>query len=321
MAMTFEDALKATNLPEPALAPIRKAWDEAYALVTKNNERVAQVNAAKAQDPNNLEYIDSLWASYAPKDEKMAEVEANYQALVAESEKLLTELRNFGRTKVQPPLSEEETKKVRQAVNESSEAITIAVAQARAMTGIVDSVLEALGQKVEGGIISLMPQPDSLKSLRGRKATGSTGVSYATRIGGFEIDGKPVERDGKTNFRYGADKLSEVFNATTYPENKVTGEQIETAYFEAIEKPFRSLKSTEIPESKTFDFTKEVKTSDTQSETKTVKLTVKRKVEESTTTEVPAPVTANETPKQEVKPEPAKQEAPAKKTVPAPAKK
>jgi hypothetical protein len=279
MAITFDEALAATGLPEAALKPIRDKWNEAFNLVLKNNERVAQINAAKAQDPNNTEYIDSLWKLHAKNDPKLSETEAKFDAIAEQYEELLKQLREFGRTKVPTPLSEEDAKNVRKAVNESSETISKAIAGAAAMVTVVDAMLGVSGNSIDGGLISLMPEVDSLKNTRGRKAGTST-TSYATRIGGFEIDGRNIHRDGKANFRYAADSLSTEFGAENFPENKVTGEEIEEAYFAAIEKPFRSVKTADT--TKTFDFTKSVKVSDNATETRTVSLTVKAKEAETT---------------------------------------
>lgn len=295
MAITFDQALELVQqagVPEAGLKPIRDKWNEAFNLILKNNERVAQINAAKAQDPNNTEYIDSLWKLHAKNDVKLAETEAKFDAIAEQYEELLKELREFGRTKVPTPLSEEDAKNVRKAVNESSETISKAIAGAQAMTAIVDSLLAVSGNSVPGGIISLMPEVDSLKNTRGRKAGTST-TSYATRIGGFEINGRNIHRDGKANFRYAADSLSTEFGAENFPENKVTGEEIEAAYFEALGKEFRYVKTAEV--TKTFDFTKEIKVAENATESRTVKLTVKAKEADTPTN---APVDT-ETPKSE----------------------
>jgi len=319
MAITFNEAMdlvKQAGVPEAGLKPIRDKWDEAFNLILKNNERVAQINAARAQDPNNTEYIDSLWKLHAKNDPKLSETEAKFDAIAEQYEELLKELREFGRTKVPTPLSEDDAKNVRKAVNESSETIQTAIAGAASMMAMVDAILAANGNSVPGGLISLMPEVDSLKNTRGRKAGTST-TSYATRIGGFEINGRNIHRDGKANFRYAADSLSTEFGAENFPENKVTGEEIEEAYFAAIEKPFRSVKTADT--TKTFEFTKEVKIAENATETRTVSLTVKAKeadtasntesVNQSDTTNVPENKSAESEPVKS-----AENKTPAKKT-------
>lgn len=327
-AVTFDELLEATGLPEPALAPLREKWNETLSLITKNNERVAQVNAAKAQDPNNVEYIDSLWKAHAKSTPETAELEEKFDAVAEEYEKLLKQLREFGRTKVQPPLSDDEAKKVKAAVNESAPVIQAARQQFSAMAMMVDGYLTSLGKGIEGGLASLLPEADSLKNTRGRKAAGSGGVTYMTRIGFAELNGRNIQRDGKINFRYLADSVSNEFGADKFPENKVTGDQLEIAFFEKLGKELRSIKGPEIPLRTEFDFTKEVKTGESTTETKTVKIAVGRteeteKVEaKSATGETAKPETAKpeanstEAKKTEAPAAPVKQ-APAKQAPPA----
>lgn len=331
--LTFEEALKATQLPEAALAPVIEAWNKAFNLIVLNNKRIAQINASKAQDPNNTEYIDSLWEAHYNESPEMVEIEAQFQAVTAERERLLKELRDFGRTKIEAPLSEDDAKKAKAAVNESKSAIETARAEAAAMTAVIDSMLNVHGKAIEGGIISLMPQIDSLKNLRGRKAGGSDGKAYMTRVSGVDLNGESTNVNGKGKFTYAADKLSENWGAATHPENKVTGEELEEAFFKHLGKGFRELKSTEIPDAVTnFDFTKEITTGENTKETKTVKVTVHRYEVPKTNTETPkaeSKPAENETPKNETNgekvPAPAKANeapaTPAKKVAQAPAKK
>lgn len=315
---TFQEVIESAGLPEQATEPIRKAWDTAFTLTSQNNERIAQINAARAQDPNNTEYLDSLWKIHAKNDPEMAQVEAQFDEVAEMYEKLNKRLRDFAKTKVPTPLSEEETRNARKLVNESGDAIKTARDKYMAMAEMFDGILTSMGKGVEGGLGNLLPEADSLKNLRGRRAaTGEK--SNITRIGAFEINGRPIHRDGKANFRYGADSVSIQFGAEKFPENKVTGEEIETAFFEAIDKPYRSLKSTEIPDSTTFGFTKEVKIGEGVTEKRTVNITIKKVVN-----------TESSEPKSESKPEakpetsdekPAPTSAPAKKAAAAPAKK
>ena len=319
---TFDELATATGLPEAALAPIKSKFDEAFNLIVLNNKRVAAVNAAKAQDPTKPGYeeeLDKLWKLHEKSDAEIVPIAEEFYLIAERYEKLQGQLRDLAKKHIPEVLSEDDAKKTRNLINESAPTISTAIAQAKAMVTVLDSML-AIGNKgIEGGVISLLPELDSLKNTRGRK--GSTGEKgYATRIGNFEIDGTKVEVDGKVNLRFGAAALSEKFGSGTYPDNKVTGEEVEEAYFKAIGKDFRSLKSPEIPESTTFDFTKEVKIGEGKTETRTVKITIGRVVSDAT------PAKAEETPaaKVEAKVED-KQETPAatpaaKKTTP-PAKK
>lgn len=305
----FEDLLKATGLPEAAVAPIRDKFLEAFNLITENNKRVAQVNAAKAQDPSKPgyeDYLDQLWKTNE-KDPAIAEVAEKFYAIAEEYEKLNKQLRDHAKANYIPEqLSEEATKATRKLVNESSEAISTAVEQAKAMTMVIDSVLNVTDKGIEGGVISLLPQIESLKNVRGRKAAGgNSGASYMTRVDDVWLDGVTTQIDGKGKFSYAADKLSTEWGADTFAENKVTGVELEEAFFAKLEKPFRSVRSTEVPESTTFDFTKDVKTADDKTETRKVSITVKRYV--PPTSEAKAETPKVETPKaNDEKVEPAK---------------
>lgn len=328
---TFDEALEAARearLPDAALTPIVEAWNKALSLTLENNKRIAQVNASKAQDPNNTDYIDSLWRTHYTESPEMVEVESEYQAAAAEYERLLSKLREFGKTRIPEALSDEQAKQVKAAVSESKDAIEVARSQAASMVSIVDSLLSVHNKGIEGGLISLMPQVESLKNARGRKAGGNSGTSYKTRVNGIDIDGVSTNIGGKGKLDYAANKLSEMWGVATFPENKVTPEAIETALFEHLGKPFRSLRSTELPEKVTeFDFTKDVKTGEGKTETKTVKIAVHRyeapKAETPKTNEAEAPkVEAPKTNGNEAtKTEATKNEAaPAKKIVSAPKK-
>jgi hypothetical protein len=331
---TFEEILADSGLPEMVLAPLKDKWSETFNLITLNNERIAKVNAIKAQDPTKPgyeDYLDDLWAAKAPRNPKMNEVREKYATLIGEAEKLLKQLRDFAKENVEQPVSEDEARKLRGLVNESDPVIKESRAQLSAMVTMVEGFLSAQGKEVPGGLISLLPPVESLKNVRGRKASTSGGTgSNMTRIGGFEINGREIHRDGKANFRIGADSLSTEFGAGAFPQNKVTGEELEIAYFEAIGKELRSVKSTELPASTTFDFTKDIVIGENKTEKKTVKITVKKVGEtETPKPEVSQPTTSDEkkteTPKQEVqneKPAEVKSEnVPAKKTQPQPAKK
>lgn len=313
MAATFEEIIASAGLPEAATEPLRKAWSDAFGLITKNNERIAQINAAKAQDPSNVDYIDSLWKLHAKNDSEMSQIEEQFDEVAEMYEKLLKRLRDFGKTKVPTPLSDEETKSAKKLVAESDDAIKAARSKFLAMAEMFDGILGSMGKGVDGGLGKLLPEADSLKNLRGRKsATGEK--SHITRIGGALLNGKNIEKDGKANFRYLADEVSKLFGSDKFPENKVTGEELEEKLFATIEKPFRSVKSTELPAETNFDFTKEVKIGENTTEVRTVKITIKKVDTQSADTQT-------ETAKVEPVVEKANVPAEKQENTPAPAKK
>jgi hypothetical protein len=316
----FEDLLKKTGFPEAGLAPIKQNVSEYLTMVTKSNGLVAQINAAKAVDPSKpgyADYLDEIWAIKAPADETMREIEAQYQALIEESEKLRTQLRDFAKNNIPEVLSQEESQKARQAVNEMSPTISESRKGIAAMLQMVESMLAM--QKVElpqGGLITLLPVAESLKNVRGRKAATESGIkSNKTRVGEILIDGVSTNKDGKGKLDYAADYLSQKFNAQNIPANKVTAEVLEEEYFKSLGIEFRSLKSTELPAEHSFTFEKTIlvqnKNDDSFTEVpQKVKVTVKKWEN---------PTTATVTEKVEAKPEPVK-ETPAKKATEAPKK-
>lgn len=321
-----------SQLPPEALKPIAQKVQEYVDLVIQSNQWIAQINAAKAADPTKPGYedeLDKLWEIHAPNDEKMAEVRDKYAMLIAEAEKLLTQLRDFAKTKVPTPLSEEDAKNVRKNVNEAAPAILEARKATAAMLTVPESMLSIHNVELPpGGLMALLPQPDSLKSARGRKASSGERAPYATRVGDVLIDGKSTQVNGKGRFAYAADKLSEVWNGGNVPANKVTAEEIEEAYFKSLpgDVEFRGLRSTEIPDSHTFEFTKTIKVKNANDDSytdipKTVKLTV---ISVGAKEKAEAKPEAENKPAEKVeenKPAENKTEAPAKKTAaPAPKK-
>lgn len=320
---TFEELLVATELPEAALKPLREKWEEALRLITDNNKRVAQVNAARAQDPNNVEYLDALWKSAQNNnDTEIAPIAEKFDAISEEYERLLKQLREHAKKHVPEALSEEKTKEVRKLVNESEPTLKKAKAEFAAMATMVDSFLGSMGKGVEGGLASLLPDIESLKNTRGRKAaTGSGEVGqYATRIGGFAIDGRDIQRDGKCNLAIGADSVSNIFGADKAPENKVSKEEIEKALFDHLGIEFRSKKGKDLPESTTFPFTKEINIGDGVKETRTLQITIKKDGANAPAKPADKPADKVET-SEPVKVETPKQEVPAaKKAAVAPKK-
>lgn len=318
----LEKAYALTGLPEPALAPIKSKVNEAISLIVANNKRIASINAAKAQDPNNVEYLDSLWKANEA-DPKVSKDAKEFYAVAETYERLLKKLRETAKENFIPEqLSEQAAKDAKKLVNESVATISTARAEAIAMLSVVDSILESQGKGIEGGVASLLPQADSLKNARGRKAASSGGnVTYMTRIADCTVNGKSTKNaEGKGKFNYAADAISELWGAETNAANRVTGEELEEAFFDFIKKPLRSLSEKEVPASTVFDFTKEIDNGDGKTETKTVKLNVIGKVAEAETkTETEKPAEAkpeaekveakNETPAQPAKVEPAKKTA------------
>lgn len=256
----FLEALQSTGLPEAALKPLIDKYNEAFNLTVENNKRVAQINAAKAQDPNNTEYLDSLWRANFKSDPEMVEVEEQYQIVTAEYEKLLAQLREFGKKHVPVALSEDEAKNTRKLVNESAPTIQTARDGFAAMAEMVNAVLSAQGKSIEGGLLSFLPEVESLKNARGRKAAtagGNIGV-YMTRVHDVLIDGESTRTEKGGKFNYAADKLSAKFGVSVYPGNQVTAEEVEKAYYDAMGIELRD-KSKELPLEFTFDFTKVTK--------------------------------------------------------------
>lgn len=304
----FTPLLNETGLPEAAIAPLEKKLVEAYDLIVLNNSRIAQVNAAKADDPNNVENLDSLWKA-EEKNPAISEKIEQFYVIAEQYEKFLTELRDFAKNNlIKERLSDEQVAATKKLVNESAPTIAEAKAGAAAMALVVDSVLK--DKAPAGGILSLLPEVESLKNARGRKANAGGIPIYMTRVGNVEVDGVSTNRDGKGKFDYAAAVISEKFGEKIHPENKVTAATLEEEYFKALEIPFRSKKSGELPVKFDFTFTKTVKVRNANDDgttdiPKSVKVTV---YNTDFGTETETPKVEAETPKVET---PAKQpEAP-----------
>lgn len=259
----LQEAFQSTGLPEVALKTITDKVEEYLSLVSESNKLVAAVHAAKAQDPNNVDYLDTLWRANEL-DEKISETVQRFDAVAEEYERLLKELREAAKTNFVPEaLSEEQTQNARKRVNDMAPAIATARQAIAAQLTIPESVLQLSGATIpEGGLITFLPNAESLKNARGRKAATASGEvrSYATRVGEILIDGNSTNVDGKGKLAYAANALSEKFNASQVAANKVTAEEIEEAYFASLPGniPFRGLKSTELPDEHTFTFEKNV---------------------------------------------------------------
>lgn len=261
----FTEVLAQTNLPEPARNMIEDKLSIAMKLIQENNSRVLRINQSKAQDPSNTEYLDSVWKLNEEKDPEITELEEKYQAVVEEYERLLAALRNSAKKQIKPPLSEDEAQNLRKLVNESADTMNEARVAAAGMAEMADQMLKLAGKPVEGGIMSMLPEIESLKNRRGRKAAGGSNQGvYATRVADIQIDGRTtnrtVKKDGvdtiKGNWIYAADALSKQFNSEHVPGNTVAPEELERAYFDSKNVEFRDKAS--MPETHTFAFTKEI---------------------------------------------------------------
>lgn len=340
----FSDALAKTKLPEQALEPIEKALVEAFSLTVENNKRVAQVNATRAQNPGKPgyeDYLDKLIQTHAPTDERVREDLAKFDEISEEYERLNKKLRDHAKANYIPEeLSEEAARKTRQLVNESVPAIQKAREAAQNMAAIVDQMLSLHGAAIEGGVISLIPELDSLKNARGRKAaTASSGGPYMTRVAEILLDGKSTNKEingeSKGKLNYAADALSKAFNAEKFPANRVTPEELEVAYLKEFGYDSREESKADDDSKladKEFVFEKEVEVQNPNDDSTTkvprkVKVLVKRTAKvEPEKTETAQPETPNaegEAVKPETVSAPANvptNPAPAKKTA-APAKK
>lgn len=304
----FSDILAKTKLPEAALAPIEKALVDAFELVTENNKRVAQVNASKAQDPKKPgyeDYLDNLWRQNAT-DPAIREDVEQFDIVSEEYERLLSKLRGHAKANFIPEeLSEEKARETRKLVNESENAVKKAREIAASMAAVADQMLTLHSVEIKGGVMSLIPEIDSLKSLRGRKATSGSGTGpYMTRAAEILVDGKSTNRDGKGKFNYAADDLSKRFNVERFPGNRVTAEELESAYLAEFgyssREDSKSDNDAKLAD-REFTFTREIEVQNPNDDSttkvpQTVSISVKRaaKVETETETAEPAEKKNNE---------------------------
>lgn len=259
----FRAILAKTDQPDVVTNMIAEKLDGLFALVIRHNSRALRIQQTKAADPNNETLLDSIWenaanSKTAPAD--ILEIEAKYQDLREECEAILKTLRAFAKTKVEQPLSADQVEKERKTANEEAKLIADETAAAEAFAKIADQYLEIAGESVEGGILSLIPPVESLKNTRGgKKSTGGTSSSgsYRTRLDSVSINGKKVERGGKSNFIVAADILCKEWNVAKFPENTVTDEVLERAMYAAHNTTFRD--SGSLPPSLSFEYSREIK--------------------------------------------------------------
>lgn len=242
-------------------------------VTRENNSRILSIREAKDADPNNTEYQDLVWHRVIAEkvdDKEMIAAERKYQAAQAESEKQLEILRAGAKARhIRPAMTDEEVQAAKKLVNEGKAVVTEARATATAFAEMADKFLAMTGKKVEGGIIALLPPVESMLNTRGRKAgTKSGDKPYSTRLVLAEIDGKSTNKDRKdkttgeiikggfAHFDHVAEELSKRFGANTFPQNGVTGIDVEKAYYDSKNATWRE--SAEMPEDHSFKFTKEI---------------------------------------------------------------
>lgn len=297
-----------TNVFEPVLAPIEPApvrdmiqvkLNEVLALIQENNRRVARINEAKATDPNSTEYQDSVWKRVVSElsDPEIVAAEKRYQKAIKEAETQLVILRTKSKDHMQAPLSETEVQALKKSVNEGKATISEAITGAKAFAEMADQMLTLAGKPVENGVISLMPQPDSLLNSRPRKSTASansSGDGYSTRVADITLDGistnKEVtvkgEKVQRGHFNFAAETLSRKWDAAQHSENTVTAVELEEAYYASYQKNGKAVDfriATDMPEVHEFKYTRDVvvqNTNDnsTRTEPHTVVISVTRNI-------------------------------------------
>lgn len=260
MAQNLDTFLAQTQFPEPALAPVKERVKSYSEMVSKSNELVASLNASKTDNANNPEFVDSRWKANR-EDSAIADIVEQFEEVSELYEKLLKRLRNHAVANYMPEVLDADAQtKARKTVNDMAPTIEQARKGLIEMLSMPEAMLKAQGVEFpEEGLISLLPTAESIKgSGRGRKAASGEGVSYTTRVGDVLIEGKSTQRNGKGKLDYAAEALSERFNGKAIPQNRVTKEELEEALFKAMDKPFRSVKSTELPPEVSFVFEKTI---------------------------------------------------------------
>jgi hypothetical protein len=278
----FAAILADTGQPQAVTDMIEKTLTGLFELVARHNSRVLRIQQTRAADANDESVLDALWttrtnANQAPAE--ILEIEKNYQAVVEEMMKLKDKLRAWAKTQIQPPLTPEQVEIERKAANEEAKLIEDEKARAAAFADIADQYLTIAGKAIDGGVLSLIPEVQSIKGGRGRKSMGgiSEGRQYRTRIDTVEMDGVVVTKGGKSNFIIAADVLNEKWNAKKLTDNAIDDETLERRMYEAYNASFRD--SAALPEVVEFDFTRDIEVQNPNDE-KTTKIpqTVKFKV-------------------------------------------
>lgn len=239
-----------------------------YALIKTNNSNVLAVREANDTDPESTEYQDNTWKRIVSEelDPEMVKLDARRQKLIAEEQKILATLREKSKNHMRPALSEEAVQKLRKDINDGKKVIEQSVAASASVAEMADQMLKTAGNPIENGIWSLMPQPESLMNVRGKKAAAkSSGEGYATRVVEAFVNGETANRNVKRkgvevfagHFNYVAEYLSKMWDDKSFPENQVTSQEVEKAYYDSKGAEFRDSES--MPVDHTFEFTKNVK--------------------------------------------------------------
>src|SRR5882757_4593544 len=273
----FEKALSAIE-PEAVRTMILAKLDETASLIETNNADVNSVLLAKASDPNSAEFQDLTWKDVVSK-ETDPEIKAwakKYYAALETAEELLSTLRAKAVDKhIQAPMSDTDVQKTKARINAGKSLIETSRIGAAAYAEMADQMLGLIGKPVEGGVISLLPNQESLMNTRG-KAKGSAGKSdekpYATRIIDATIDGVSTNRVQKSRDRVTkttkshwnniATDLNKAWNVARFPQNEVTALEIEEAFYAShkdesgTEIAFRDNKS--MPLIHAFEFSREI---------------------------------------------------------------
>ena len=267
---TLEEALALIDF-QPVREMVAEKLGAAIELIRENNSRVLQIREAKDTDPNNVEYLDNVWKrviSEGTDDKELIQAEKRFQAAAKAYEKELATLRNAAKARhIQPPMSDEDKAKLKKLINDGKPVIAAARTTAESFAEMADKMLLSAGKPLpEGGVIALLPETESLLQTRGRKSSGGSGKGgYSTRLVDAFIDGVSTNRIKKNkqgemapaaHFLFVAEELSKEFGSAQFPQNAVTQEEIETAYYDSKSVEFRN--AGEMPEDHTFEFKKEI---------------------------------------------------------------
>lgn len=258
--------------PAPVREMIVAKLDEHLQLILAQNGRVFAIRESKETDPNSVDYQDATWRRVAAEesDPEIVAKEKKYQTLIAQAEKLLLGyedkdgkhvdgLRDLSKKHMREALSEDEIKAKRKEYNDAKEVISTSRIAAETMAQMADGMLALTGNSFKDGVISLLPDIESLMNARGKKSSGGNTRSadgYAARIGSATIDGEDAAKNEKYSFAILADKLNARFNAKRFPANEVTPNEIEEAFYSAAGLSWRD--KGNIPETLEFTFTKDV---------------------------------------------------------------
>lgn len=282
---TFGEVLGAIE-PQAVRDMIVAKLDNGLNLTRTYNKTISQIQESSKNDPESTEYQDDVWkrvirefeAGEKPDlDPAMVAAEKRYQKAIADAEKQLAILREGSKAHMDAALSDEEIKEKKKDLNESKNAIVEARNSAKVMAEMADQLMGAQ----PGTTFGLMPEMDSMVSIRGKRTSGgkSSGGAYITRIGETTIDGEDAGRDGKYALSMVARKLSERFNFKAFAQNAVTPQELEEAMYKAA--GIEVGDKDKLPEEIEFDFQKDILVQNsnddsTKTEPQIVKLKIKK---------------------------------------------